>query len=133
MTPIVFYTHSGIRYLVLLAAVAALAYLLYGMVTRRPFDKLAGALTGAYVGLMDVQVLTGILLYLLIPSYPQLLGHVVMMLAAVSTAHVANIMNKRREAKTYGLALGGVVVSLVLIVGGIMAIGRPLVGSAGLQ
>jgi hypothetical protein len=133
MTPIVFYAHSGIRYLVLLAAIAAVVYLIYGMATRRDFDKLAGALTGAYVGLMDLQVLIGILLYLLIPSYPALLGHVVMMLAAVSVAHVASIMNKRREAKSYGVALAGVALSLLLIVGGIMAIGRPLFGSSGLQ
>jgi len=129
---IVFYMHSGIRYLVLLAAVAALAYLLYGMALRRDFDKLAGALTGAYVGLMDVQVLIGVVLYLLIPSYPALMGHVVMMLAAVTVAHVASIMNKRREKKSYGVALGGVVVSLLLIVGGIMSIGRALIGSGGL-
>lgn len=129
MTPIVFYAHSGIRYVVLAAAIAALAYLLYGMATGRPFDKAANALSAAYVGLMDVQVLTGILLYLLIPSYPALLGHVVMMLAAVTVAHVANIVNKRREHKTYGVALAGVVVSLVLIIGGIMAIGRPIFGT----
>ena len=88
---LVFYAHSGVRYLVLLAAIAAVSYLLFGMVTKRDFDKLARALTGAYVGLMDVQVLTGILLYLLVPSYPQLMGHVVMMLAAVTVGHVADL------------------------------------------
>ncbi len=128
----IFYMHSGIRYLVLLAALAALGYLLFGLATRRTFDKPAGALTGAYVGLMDVQVLTGILLYLLIPSYPALLGHVVMMLAAVSVAHVTNIVNRRREQKSYAVALSGVVLSLLLIVGGIMSIGRPIIGSGGL-
>ena len=130
--PIVFYMHSGIRYLVLLAALAALGYLLFGLATRRDFDKLAGALTGAYVGLMDVQVLIGVVLYLLIPSYPALLGHVVMMLAAVSVAHVVSIMNKRRETKSYALALTGVALSLILIVGGIMSIGRPIFGSGGI-
>lgn len=129
---IVFHMHSGIRYLVLLAAVAALAYLLYGMALRRDFDKLAGALTGAYVGFLDLQVLIGVVLYLLVPSRPAaLMGHAVMMLAAVTVGHVANIMNKRREQKSYGVALGGVAVSLLLIVGGIMAIGRPFIGSGG--
>lgn len=129
---IVFYMHSGIRYLVLLAALAALGYLVFGLATRRDFDKLAGALTGAFVGLMDVQVLTGILLYLLIPSYPALLGHVVMMLAAVTVGHVFNVVNKRRETKSFGVALVGVALSLVLIVGGIMSIGRPIFGSGGM-
>ena len=128
----VFYLHSGIRYLVLLAAVAALAYLLFGLATRRDFDKLAGALTGAYVGLLDLQVLIGVVLYLLVPSRPALMGHAVMMLAAVTAGHVANIMNKRREQKSYSVAFGGVAVSLLLVVAGIMAIGRPLLGSGGL-
>lgn len=132
MTPIVFYAHSGLRYLVLLAGLAAFFYLLYGLALRREFDKLASALSGAYVGLMDLQVLLGIVLYLLVPSYPQLLGHVVMMLAAVSVGHIANIMNKRREKKSYYVAFLGVAVSLILIVGGIMAIGRPIIGSGGL-
>ncbi len=129
---IVFYAHSGIRYLVLLVAVAALAYLLFGLATRRDFDKLAGALTGAYLGLLDLQVLVGVALYLLFPSRPALIGHAVMMLAAVTVGHVANIMNKRREQKSYGVAFGGVAVSLLLVGGGIMAIGRAIIGSGGL-
>jgi len=129
---IVFYAHSGIRYLVLLVAVAALAYLLFGLATRRDFDKLAGALTGAYLGLLDLQVLIGVVLYLLFPSRPALIGHAIMMLAAVTVGHVANIMNKRREQKSYGVAFGGVAVSLLLVGGGIMAIGRAIIGSGGL-
>jgi len=46
--------------------------------------------------------------------------------------HVANIMNKRREQKSYSVAFGGVAVSLLLVVGGIMAIGRAIIGSGGL-
>ncbi len=129
---IAFYAHSGIRYLVLLVAVAALAYLLFGLATRRDFDKLAGALTGAYLGLLDLQVLIGVVLYLLFPSRPALIGHAIMMLAAVTVGHVANIMNKRREQKSYGVAFGGVAVSLLLVGGGIMAIGRAIIGSGGL-
>ena len=132
MMPMVFYTHSGVRYLVLLAAIAAVVYLLVGMFRGGPVDKLAKILSGAYVGLLDIQVLTGIVLYLMIPSYPQLMGHVLMMLAAVSVGHAANIVNKRRDEPSWGVALGGVAVSLILIVGGIMAIGRPIFGTSGI-
>ncbi len=130
MMPMVFYTHSGVRYLVLLAAILALAYLLVGMFRGEQVDKLAKILTGAYVGLLDVQVLTGIVLFLLTQSSPQLLGHVVMMLAAVSVGHAANIMNKRRDEPSWGIALAGVALSLILIIGGIMAIGRPIFGTS---
>ena len=132
MMPMVFYTHSGVRYLVLAAAAAAVVYLLVGMLRGGQFDKLAKILTAAYVGLLDLQVVTGIVLYLLIPSYPQLLGHVVMALAAVTVAHVANIMNKRRDEPCLGIALAGVVISLILIVGGIWAIGREILGTSSL-
>lgn len=130
MMPMVFYTHSGVRYLVLLAAIAAVVYLLVGTFRGGPFDKLAKILTGAYVGLLDVQVLTGIVLYLLIPSYPRLMGHVVMMLAAVSVGHAANIVNKRRDEPSWGVALVGVALSLILIGGAIIAIGRPIFGTS---
>ena len=132
MMPMVFYTHSGVRYLVLVAAVAAVVYLLVGMLRGGQFDKLAKILTAAYVGLLDLQVGFGVVLYLLIPSYPQLLGHVVMALAAVSVAHVANIMNKRGDEPSLGIALAGVVISLILIVGGIWAIGREILGTSSL-
>ena len=64
MMPMVFYTHSGVRYLVLVAAVAAVVYLLVGMLRGGQFDKLAKILTAAYVGLLDLQVVTGVALYL---------------------------------------------------------------------
>ena len=104
----VFYAHSGIRYLVFLAAFAALAYLLAGMVRGIEFDKLARILTAAYTGLLDLQVLLGIILWLLISSYPALLGHVVMMLGAATAAHMGSILNKRRETPSWGVALAGV-------------------------
>ena len=132
MMPMWFYTHSGVRYLVLIAAAAAIVYLLVGLLRGGQFDKLAKILTAAYVGLLDLQVGLGVVLYLLIPSYPQLLGHVVMALAAVTVAHVANIMNKRRDEPSLGIALAGVVISLILIVGGIWAIGREILGTSGL-
>ena len=132
MMPMVFYTHSGLRYLVLLVAIAAIVYLLVGTFRGGPFDKLAKILTGAYVGLLDLQVLIGIVLFLLTPTSSQVLGHVVMMLAAVTVGHVANIMNKRRDEPSWGVALVGVALSLILIVGGIMALGRTIFGTSGL-
>ena len=132
MMPMWFYTHSGVRSLVLIGAAAAIVYLLVGILRGGQFDKLAKILTAAYVGLLDLQVGFGVVLYLLIPSYPQLLEHVVMALAAVTVAHVANIMNKRRDEPSLGIALAGVVISLILIVGGIWAIGREILGTSSL-
>jgi len=126
-----FYAHSGLRYLVLLAAAAALAYFLAGWIRGTDFDKPARILTAVYVGLLDLQVPLGILLWLMIPSYGALYGHMVMMLAAATTGHVASVINRRRERPCWGIAFGGVALSLLLVIGGIMAIGRPILGSGG--
>ena len=125
----IFYAHSGLRYLVLLAAFAALAYLLAGIVRGIEFNKLARILPGAYTGFLDLQVLLGVVLWLLVPAYPALIGHIVMMLAAATAAHMGSVLNKRRETPSWGVAATGVTISLILIVGGILAIGRPLFGS----
>ena len=37
----------------------------------------------------------------------------------------------RRERPCWGIAFGGVALSLLLVIGGIMAIGRPILGSGG--
>jgi len=127
-----FYAHSGLRYLVLLAGVAAVVYLIAGIARGADFDKLAKILSGAYVGFLDVQVLLGILLWLTVPTYGALYGHMVMMLLAVTTGHMTTIVNKRREQPSCAVALAGVAISLILIVGGIMSIGLPIFGSGGL-
>jgi hypothetical protein len=126
-----FYAHSGLRYLVLLAAAAALAYFLASWLRGADFDKPARILTAIYVGLLDLQVLLGVLLWLTVSSYGALYGHIVMMLAAATAGHVASVINRRREPPSWSVGLAGVGVSLVLLIGGIMAIGRPILGSGG--
>ena len=121
-----FYAHSGTRYLVLLAGVVTLAYLITAL--RRPLDGRGRMLTAIYTGLLDLQVLLGLVLMMTIPFYPALYGHILMMLLASVAIHVTSVTNKRRleaEAST-GLALAGVVISLLLVAGGIMAIGRTI-------
>lgn len=121
-----YHLHSGLRYAILLVGVLAALYLLFGLLGRRPFGGLARGLTSAYVGLLDLQVLVGVLLLFVRPFYPALMGHVVMMLLAVGAAHGFTMAAKRapEPRRRYALSLAGVALSLVLIVGGIMSIGR---------
>ena len=129
MYAFIFYTHSGVRYLVLLAAIAAIAYYLFGLATKREFDKPARIVGAAFTGLLDLQLVAGAVLWLYTPTYTQLWGHIVMMLAAITVAHVILGKNKRSESPSHGMGLAGVIVPLILIVGGIMAIGRPIYGT----
>ncbi len=131
MRGFIFMAHSGLRYLVLLAAIIAVAYLLVAVMQRRPFGKMSRMLSAMYTGFLDLQTLLGLINMMLVPFYPQLLGHIFVMFAAVFAAHGFVMTNKRKpEAEQSNVGpLLGVVVSAGLIVLGIMAIGRPIFGS----
>ncbi|QSQ24096.1 hypothetical protein JY651_03720 [Pyxidicoccus parkwayensis] len=129
MDRIFFNAHSGLRYLVLLAGVLALAYFAFGLATKRPFDKGGRILGSAFAGLLHLQVLLGILVLVTRVYYPALIGHFVMMGLAATSAQVAMSRNRRRPQPGYVLPLIGVVLALVFIAGGIMAIGRGLLTS----
>jgi len=129
------HAHSGVRYLVLLAALVALLYFAYGVVARRAFDKAARVLNSIFVGLLDLQVLIGIALLAVYAAngrfYGALMGHVVMMLIAVAVAHGASVLAKSRAdaRQQYSVRLAGVVIAVALIAMGVAAIGRPLIGA----
>lgn len=124
------HAHSGIRYLVFLAAVALIVYAVYGMATGRPYDKAMRVLSAVFTGLLDLMILVGVALLFTRMFTPQLSGHIVMMVLAAAVAHIVHGVMKRRppEKRTYAPHVVGTLVALALIAGGIMAIGRPLVG-----
>jgi hypothetical protein len=125
-----YHAHSGLRYLVLLAAVVAVVVLTYGLVTgRRP--RATRAVSASFTGLLDLQVLLGLGLVMGGMLTDKATGHLMMMVLALVVAHVASVIagkatDDRRELT---VRLIGVVLSLALIAGGIMAIGRSVLGS----
>lgn len=129
MDRILFNAHSGLRYLVLLAGVLALAYFAFGLATKRPFDKGGRILGASFAGLVHTQVLLGILVLVTRVYYPALIGHIVMMVLAAGSAQTFMSINRRRPQPGFVLPLVGVVLALVFIAGGIMAIGRGLLTS----
>jgi hypothetical protein len=136
MGNMLFYAHSGLRFLVLLAAVIAIAVLLWGWSARRPFAGQSRAVTAVFNGALGLQVLLGILTLFTRPWYGPLMGHLFMMVAALGAAHGVTAYGRRQAdpRRAHLIALAGVVLALVLVVGGIMAI-RPspfyMTGSAG--
>lgn len=122
----VYYAHSGLRYLVLLAGIAAIVVLARGLTGKRPYDRPARISSAVYTGSLHLQVVLGIIMIVLGRWYPALMGHLIMNLLAVAVATVLSGWG-RREADSqrgYKYALTGVVVSLLLLMGGIAAIGR---------
>jgi hypothetical protein len=133
MLNLLFKAHSGLRYLVLLVGLAALAYFAYGLATRRPVDKKVRILGSSFAGLLDTQILLGIvLLGAGWPFQPMLWGHLTLMLLAAVLAHVLLVVNRKRPQPGFLLPLIAVGGALLLVIGGILSIGRGVLGSTGL-
>jgi hypothetical protein len=129
---ILYYAHSGVRYLVLLAGLLALAYALYGLATRRAYDPRMRILGGVFAGLLHLQILLGIGVLFTGRFNPALGGHVVMMVfAAVAAQIVPSVMRRRPMAeRAYGPHVVGTLAALALIVAGILAVpGASVFGS----
>lgn len=120
--------HSGFRYLVFLFGLLVVAYAAYGMITKRPYDKRMRLLAAAFTGSLDLTFLLGLAHLFTSRFYPQLGGHIVMMVFAVAVAHVVSAVVRRRppEERTYAPHLVSAVVVLAIVAFGILAI-RPSV------
>lgn len=126
-----FHAHSGLRYLVLLAGFVAVLVYALAVARRRPASGGDRTLMAVFTGLLHLQVLLGIALVATGIFYGALMGHIVMMLLAAGAAQGASIVAKRatppRNPNT--IRLVGVLLALLLIVGGITAIGRSVFGT----
>jgi hypothetical protein len=125
---ILWHAHSGLRYLVLLAGLASFLYSIVAAVGNRPWDRPGKILLTSFVGILDLQVLIGLILVFIWPFYPALWGHIVMMVLAAGAAHFTSVLNRKRpaERKSHMTAALGVAGAMVLVVGGIAAIGRSI-------
>ena len=128
MENMLFYAHSGLRYLVLLVGIVAVLYFLYAAATKKGEDRGGRILGSIYTGVLDLQIVLGLLMVVFGTFYPALIGHLVMMIVAAVVAHVCMVLARspNHAARAATIRLVGVVVSLALIVGGVMSIGRSL-------
>ncbi len=122
--------HSGLRYLVLLLGLIVIVYAAHGLATKRPYDQRMRILATAFTGTLDLTVLVGVAHLFTSTFYPQLAGHLTMMILAVVIAHIVSVVQRRRslEQRTYGPHVVGTAVVLAIVAFGILAIGRPIVG-----
>lgn len=128
MLNVLFHAHSGLRYLVLLLGLLAA---LWGLLAAMRGGGAGGAgriLGAAFVGILDLQVVLGIILLFARGFYPALFGHIMTMVVAAGVGHVAVIAARQHPATRRGaLWLGaGAAATLVLVALGILAIGRPV-------
>jgi hypothetical protein len=122
--------HSGLRYLVLLLGIVVVGYAAYGLSTKRPYDARMRVLALAFTVSLDLQVLLGLAMIFTGTFYPQLAGHLTMMVLAVAITHIVSVVQRRRapEQRTWGPHVVGTLVVLAIISFGILALGRPILG-----
>jgi hypothetical protein len=120
--------HSITRWLATLTAIFLLVRLIIGLVKNKPYDKAASALTNAFGGLMDTQMLLGVLFFVLdglgkigFPAYRW--EHAVTMLMAVIAAHLPAMWKKQADSIRTRNTLIAVSISLLLIFIGVRSLG----------
>lgn len=121
-----FHAHSGLRYLVLLAGLASFLYSIVAAVGGRPWDRGGRILLASFIGLLDVQVLIGLVLVFIWPFHAALWGHIVLMVLAAGAGHLTSVITRKRapDRQSHLMVALGVAGTMVLVVGGITAIGR---------
>jgi uncharacterized membrane protein YphA (DoxX/SURF4 family) len=114
---IVLMIHSLLRWLILIVALAAIVKHVIGLVQSQPYDKVSSVLMAVFSGMMDLQMLLGIIFITtgLTPMYR--IEHAVTMILAVVAAHLPAAWKKKEDRIRYRnglLALVGVIILIVL-------------------
>lgn len=123
--------HNVTRWLVLVAALVAIAAAVHGLLAGRRWDRLSRIASAAFVGTLDLQVILGLILFVVSPLVRSALAdmgaamgtselrffvveHSVLMVVAAVVAHVGSVAARRattdparhiRALTLYGAAL----------------------------
>lgn len=116
--------HSIIRWVVILAAVAAIVKLVIGLVQKSDYDKMTRGLVSAFAGLMDTQLLLGLLFFVWNgmegAGFPRhRWEHLVLMTVAVVVAHLPSMWKKSEPQIRLRNTLAAVIGALVLVILGV--------------
>lgn len=129
--PMIYAAHSGLRFLLFLAGLLVVVWGVYGMVGKRPYDKVMARLATVFTGLLDLQILVGVAVLFSRPFGTQVIGHFIMMLLAAAAAHgTGSVVRKRpQEEKTFAPHVVGAILALAFVATGILALGRGVFAS----
>jgi hypothetical protein len=116
--------HSLVRWLIVAVAVIAIVRFAVGWLRRDGYDRLERGLSSGYAGLMDLQVLLG-LIYLLATGFSgagfpmHRIEHLVTMLVAAVVAHLPARWKSAPGPVRHRNALLAILVSLLLDIAGV--------------
>lgn len=99
------HAHSGLRYLILLAAIIVVVKSIIGWLGSTSYSKFDKITAPAYVGLMHLQLLIGLILYFISPFVTYTMGekvsrywsveHISLMILAVAATQVGRSISKK--------------------------------------
>lgn len=111
MYPFLLQFHSGLRWLILLVAIVVVLKSLVGLFGGTKYSKLDKILAPSFVGMMDLQLLIGLVLYVFLSPFTSNFSfnmgdevirfwsveHLALMIFAVAAAHVGRSISKKSE------------------------------------
>jgi hypothetical protein len=110
MTNMLYYTHTGTRWLVVLALIVALGFMIYSLVSNREQDRITRIVMLTFSSLVGVQWVIGLFYYLvygsIVQNYSQRpwVEHLSTMTVALIVAHLYLPFRRRASTRTYYIA-----------------------------
>lgn len=123
LTTILAHTHSGFRWLVVVAAVAAVVFFGYGWLAKKYSAKPARILTAAYSGLLDLQVLVGLIYFFVVGFNRYRIEHLTIMLIVAVLAHLPRKWRDGAAEVYYRNTFLIVLATIILIYVGVARVG----------
>jgi FtsH-binding integral membrane protein len=124
-----YYAHSGLRWLVVLAILVALVFIIYSLAVRRERDRITRIIMTTFSSLVGLQWVFGLLYYVTVGTsfnewnLRNQATHAAIMTGAVVVAHLYMPFRRRDDNQVYYLAsIGAIVLATVFIVWGVAAL-----------
>lgn len=113
-------SHSGVRWLVVLATIVAIVWLLYGLVTKRSYDQLTYRIMTFFSSVVGLQWIVGVIFFIYLGTATrERWEHAFTMTIVLIIAHVHMMLKKRDDRTRFIGGLASVVVALGLVYVGV--------------
>ena len=120
--------HSINRWIIVVVAVIALIKFLLGWLRSQEYQPADRVLMAAYTGLLDLQLLLGIILLIGLGLVDYRIEHAVTMLIAIILAHLSRLWRDKPDKVKFRNNFFAILVGMLLIVAGIFVLPQGWLG-----
>jgi FtsH-binding integral membrane protein len=122
MDSIILTIHSLNRWLIVIVGVLAAGKFLIGWLGNREYQSMDRALMSGYTGLLDLQLLLGIILLITRGVVRYQIEHAITMVIAVVLAHLARLWRDKEDKTKFRNNFIVITVGLILIAVGVLTL-----------